>query len=422
MAFRCKSLRLHLKLFIMNIESRILNNGIKVVHLRTPSPVAYCCMMVNAGTRDELDYEHGIAHFIEHVIFKGTKRRKAYHIMNRLDDVGGELNAYTSKEETVVHATFLKEDYHRAVELLYDILFRSTFPEKELVKEKEVVLDEINSYKDSPSELIFDDFDELVYPDHPFGRNILGTKKHIRKFSRNDIKNFIQRNYNTDQMVFCSLGNIPMSRVVRLAERYFGAIPPNPRTHSRNPIIDTKPRSKEVNKRTYQKHCIVGCRAYSLEHPKRIAMHLLNNILGGPGQNSRLNMSLRERSGYAYNVESSYTPFSDTGLFSIYFATDKVNFHKSLDLLHYELEKVRSTKLGVQQLIKAKRQLIGQLAIASENSEALMLNIARSYLFFNAFEDLSVINKKIESIPASELQAIANDVMEPTKLSTLIFK
>ncbi|MFP4557708.1 MAG: M16 family metallopeptidase [Bacteroidales bacterium] len=406
----------------MNIESYTLNNGIKIVHLRTASPVAYCCMMINAGTRDELDNEHGIAHFIEHVIFKGTKRRKAYHIMNRLDDVGGELNAYTSKEETVVNATFLKEDYHRAVELLYDILFRSTFPEKELIKEKEVVLDEINSYKDSPSELIFDDFDELVYPNHPFGRNILGTKKHIRKFSRNDIKSFMQRNYNTDQMVFCSLGNIPMSRVVRLAERYFGTIPPNLRLHDRKPVSITEPKVKEVNKRTYQKHCIIGCRAYSLEHPKRIAMHLLNNILGGPGQNSRLNMSLRERSGYAYNVESSYTPFSDTGLFSIYFATDKVNFLKSLELVHHELEKARSVQLGVQQLVKAKRQLVGQLAIASENSEALMLNIARSYLFFDSFEDLQVVNNKIESIPASELQAIANDVLDSAKLSTLIFK
>lgn len=378
--------------------------------------------MINAGTRDELESEHGIAHFIEHVIFKGTKRRKAYHIMSRLEDVGGELNAYTSKEETVVHATFLKEDFHRAVELLFDIMFHSSFPEKELKKEKEVILDEINSYKDSPSELIFDDFEELVYPNHPFGRNILGTKKHLKKFSKTDIVNFIDRNYNTDQMIFCSIGNVPFNRVVRMAERYFGSLSSNLRNFNRTPIIDSPPAYKEVRKNTYQRHCIVGCRAYDLNHPNRIGLYLLSNILGGPGQNSRLNLALRERSGYAYNVESSYTPFSDTGLFSIYFGTDKTNFNKSLELIHYELDKIRNVRLGVQQLAKAKRQLMGQLAIAAENSEALMLNVARSFLFFDNFDSIEEVYSKIEGITALELLEIANDILIPDKLSTLIYK
>lgn len=406
----------------MTFDNYTLQNGIRVIHGRTDSPVAYCCMMVNAGTRDEMEHEHGLAHFIEHVLFKGTKRRKAYHINSRLEDVGGELNAYTTKEETVIHSTFLKEDYHRAIELTYDILFRSTFPERELVKEKDVVLDEINSYKDSPSELIFDDFEELLYPNHSFGRNILGSKKYIKRFSRNDIFNFIERNYNTDQMVFCSIGNIPFSRVVKLAERYFGSISANLRKVTRLDIQPSQPLVREVRKRTYQQHCIVGCRAYDLHDPNRVAMYLLNNVLGGPGQNSRLNLALRERTGYAYNVESSYTPYSDTGVFSIYFGSDKSNFDKSLEMLHTELRVLREKRLGVQQLAKAKRQLIGQMAIAAENNESLMLSVARSYMFYNSVESFSDINARIEAITTDDLLRVANEILSPESLTTLIYK
>lgn len=406
----------------MTFESYTLQNGIRVIHGRTNSPVAYSSVMVNAGTRDETENEHGLAHFIEHVLFKGTKRRKAYHINSRLEDVGGELNAYTTKEETVIHSTFLKEDYHRAIELMYDILFRSNFPDKELVKEKDVVLDEINSYKDAPSELIFDDFEELLYPNHPFGRNILGAKKHIKRFSRSDIFTFMDRCYNTDQMVFCSIGNIPFTRVVKLAERYFGSVSANLRKVSRLPIEPSLPIIKEVRKRTYQQHCIIGCRAYDLHDPKRVAMYLLNNVLGGPGQNSRLNLALRERTGYAYNVESSYTPYSDTGVFSIYFGSDKSNFDKSLEMLHNELKVLRNKRLGVQQLAKAKRQLIGQLAISAENSESLMLSVARSYLFYNSVESFKEVNAKIESISADDLLRIANENLDPHNLTTLIYK
>jgi predicted Zn-dependent peptidase len=406
----------------MNFDLITLQNGIRVAHLQTSSPVAYCCMMINAGTRDEFEKEHGLAHFIEHVIFKGTKKRKAFHIMSRLEDVGGELNAYTAKEETVVHATFLRENYHRAIELISDIIFRSSYPENELLKEKEVILDEINSYKDSPSELIFDDFEELVYPNHPFGRNILGAKKYIKKFDRGDIVRFMKRTYNTDQMVFCSVGNISTKRVKKLAERYFGVIQANPRTNPRQEISKYIAQYKIKRKSTYQQHCMVGCATYDLKHPNRIGLHLLNNILGGPGANSRLNMSLREKKGYAYNVESNYTPYSDTGLFSIYFGSDKSNFEKSMELLYRELDRLTTTKMGVLQLIKAKRQLIGQMAIAVENSEVLMLNAARSILIFNTFDSLAAINSKIESITSSELMAIANEVFASNNLSTLIYK
>lgn len=406
----------------MEFEVYTLQNGIRVIHKRCDSTVAHCSLTINAGTRDELDSEHGIAHFIEHVIFKGTKKRKAYHIMSRLEDVGGELNAYTTKEETVIHATFLKDYFDRAIELISDITFRSTFPDKEIKKEKEVVLDEINSYKDNPSELIFDDFEELIYDGHPFGLNILGTKKDIKRFTRADIQRFMNRTYNTDQIIFCSIGNISFKRVQKLADRYLGWVAPNFRKIQRNQFENYIPQTKIVKKSTFQTHCIVGNIAYDLQDPKRIGMHLLNNILGGPGLNSRLNLVLREKYGYAYNIESMYNPYSDTGLFCIYFGTDKDNLEKSLSLVNKELEKIMTQKLGVLQLFKAKRQLMGQLAIAAESNENLMLSVAKSYMVYNTSDNLEIIYSQIENLTSSELLEIANEVLNPDMLSTLIYK
>ena len=285
-----------------------------------------------------------------------------------------------------------------------------------------MILDEINSYKDSPSELIFDDFEELIYPNHPFGRNILGTKKHIKRFNREYISTFMDRCYSTDQIVFCSIGNVPLFRVKKLAERYLGSIAKSNREKPRISVNAYVPNSLSVKKNTYQQHCILGCTAYHLKHPKRIGMYLLNNILGGPGQNSRLNLSLREKSGYAYNVESNYTPYTDTGVFSIYFGSDKANFNKSLELVQRELNRIRTEKLGVLQLFKAKRQLMGQLAIASENSEILMLNTARSVLVYDEIDSLNEVNKVIEGISSSELIEIANEILCENNLSTLIYK
>ena len=406
----------------MEFDIHTLQNGIRVIHKRSNSPVAHCSIMINAGTRDELKNEYGIAHFIEHVIFKGTKKRKAFHIMSRLEDVGGELNAYTTKEETVIHATFLKDDFDRAVELIADITFRSTFPEKEMKKEKEVVLDEINSYKDNPSELIFDEFEELIYDGHPFGLNILGTKKDIKHFTRADIQRFIDRNYNTDQIVFCSIGNISFSRVQKLAERHLGWVTPNRRKIQREQFENYIPKTKVVKKSTFQSHCIIGNVAYDLQDPRRIGMHLLNNILGGPGLNSRLNLALREKHGYAYNIESMYNPYSDTGLFCIYFGTDKDNLEKSISLINKELNKIMTEKLGVMQLFKAKRQLMGQLAIASDSNENLMLSVAKSYMVYNTADNLNIIYSQIESLSSSDIIGIANEVLNPSKLSTLIYK
>ncbi|MGE0077380.1 MAG: M16 family metallopeptidase [Bacteroidales bacterium] len=406
----------------MEFELHTLHNGIRIAHKRVNSPVAYCCIMINAGTRDELENEHGMAHFIEHVIFKGTKKRRAYHIMSRLEDVGGELNAYTTKEETVVHATFLKNDYSRAFELVADIVFRSTFPEKEIKKEKDVIIDEINSYKDNPSELIYDDFEDLIYEGHPFGRNILGTKRHLNKFGRKHIYEFIARNYNTDQIIFCSVGDIPFNRVKKLAERYFGWVITNIRKQPRLAISSYYPKAKSINKSTYQTHCILGTVAYDLQDPKRIGMYLLNNILGGPGSNSRLNLALREKHGYAYNVESMYTPYTDTGLFTIYFGTDKENLEKASNIVQKELSKIREQRLGILQLFKAKRQLIGQLAIAAESSENLMLSAAKSFLVYNQPDDLNTVVSQIENINSAEIMEIANEITAPNLISTLIYR
>lgn len=406
----------------MEFELYTLQNGIRIAHKRTDSPVAYCCLMVNTGSRDELDHEHGLAHFIEHVIFKGTKKRKAFHIMSRMEDVGGDLNAYTAKEETAIHATFLKQDFTRAIELLADIMFNSSFPEKELRREKEVIVDEINSYHDSPAELIFDDFEELIFPNHPFGRNILGTKKQLKKFNRKHIIDFMGRTYNTDQMVFCSIGDIPFSRIVKLSEKHFGSVQPNPRNYQRPPITEYIPQNKTVKKSTYQSHCIVGTTAYDLHNPKRIAMHLANNILGGPGMNSRLNLALRERHGLAYNVESSYTPYSDTGIFTIYFGTDKADTNKAVEIILQELDMLRNKRMGILQLSKAKKQLIGQLAIGAESGENLMISTAKSILVYERPDNLINVFKLIEQITSLEIMEVANEILNQNRLSTLIFK
>ncbi len=405
----------------MEFYTHTLDNGIRIIHKHEHSDVGYCGIIINTGSRDEFDKEHGLAHFIEHVIFKGTKKRKAFHVLSRLEDVGGELNAYTTKEETCIYATFLKEDYERSLELITDITFHSVFPEKELEKEKEVVYDEINSYKDAPSELIFDDFEELLFPNHAIGRNILGTPDTLKNFDRNMIFDFLKRNYHTDQIVFCSVGSKPFKRVVDLANKYFGNIPENLRIHKRESITPAKPQLVKLNKDTYQSHIIIGTTSYDYNHPNRLGLLLLNNLLGGPGMNSRLNMSLREKNGIAYNIESNYAPMYGTGFFTIYYGTDQKNIERSMRIVHKELDKLRTTGLGSMQLHKAKKQLKGQIAISSENKENLMLSLGKSFLLYNKVDKLSDIYKKIDSLSAQQLLEIANETFDPNQLSTLIY-
>jgi len=406
----------------MDLLFDTLDNGIRLVHHRIPGIVAHCGLVINTGSRDELVQEHGIAHFIEHMLFKGTRKRKAYYILSRLEDVGGELNAYTTKEETAIHASIIKEDYERAVEIIYDIVFNSVLPEKEIEKEKEVVIDEINSYLDNPAELIFDDFEEQIFAHQPIGHNILGTSSTVKSFTQKTLSDFISRNYNSDQMVFCSVGNIPDEKILRLFRKYFQSVTVN-RRNTRNTIQYTYKSTSVVRKMdTFQNHCIIGNIAYALKDEKRLGMFLLNNILGGQGLNSRLNMSLREKNGLAYNVESAYNPYCDTGAFSIYFGTDSQNLEKSIKVTLSELTKLRTTILGSVQLCKAKNQIKGYLARGYENHENLMLSLGKSLLVFNRIESMEETCKKIDNITSSELMTAANEIFDPGKLSTLIYK
>lgn len=399
-----------------------LKNGIRIVHKYIDTNVAHCGLIINAGSRDEDGKENGIAHFIEHCIFKGTSKRKSYHILNRLDSVGGDLNAYTTKEETCVYASFLHEYYERTIELLSDIVFNSTFPAKELIKEKEVVIEEINSYKDNPSELIFDEYEEYMYAGHPIGRLILGTPSNVRKFKSPDLQNFIHKNYNTDEMVFCSVGNIKFAQLVKLVEKHFAIYPANERKLTRQAFTDYKPMNIVKNKRTYQTHTLIGNMAYGTKDKRKNGLTLLNNILGGPAMNTRLNLAVRERHGYAYTVESNYTPYTDTGLFSIYLGTDTSSNQKAIDVVMKELGKLRTTKLGNMQLKSAKKQLIGQVEIAYESNLNEMLSIGKSYMIFNKVDSIAEINAKIEKVTEDEIIEIANEIFDPSQLSYLIYK
>lgn len=406
----------------MSFQFHTLSNGIRLIHLESASKVAHCGFFVNTGSRDERQDEHGIAHLIEHLIFKGTSRRKAFHILSRMEDVGGEVNAYTTKEETCIHASFLLEYYARFLELLSDIVFNSTFPEKAIETEKEVVLDEINSYKDSPSEQIYDDFEDQIFINHPLGRSILGSRDCLPLLSRSQVIDFMETRYNTDQMVLASVGNISFSKIKKLFEVYFGHIPPRLRDFQRPPVLEYSPVEKVVEMNTNQVHVVVGNIAYHLNDERRMALHLLTNILAGPGMISRLNLTLREKYGYSYNIESNYTPYTDSGIFSVYFSTDKEYVNRCLTLMLREFARMQDTLLGGVQLKKAKQQIIGQLAISVENLENQMLSIGKSYLVYGKVDTMETIYKKIENITSVQLRDVAAEILSKDKLSTLIFK
>lgn len=400
-----------------------LSNGIRVVHKQIDRPIAHCGLMIKAGSRDESLEEEGLAHFIEHVFFKGTAKRKAYHILSRMEDVGGEINAYTTKEDTVIYSSFLKEDYSRAIELLLDIAFNSTFPEKELKKEKEVIIDEINSYKDSPSELIFDDFEAQMYPNHPLGMNILGTPETVKSFSKKDVQGFLSRFYSAENIVFSSVGNISSTKLKKNLEIYINSNLQNGKSQTnRQSPQPYSPTHLQLKKPVYQCHAIIGNHAYSAIDKNARTLHLLNNLLGGPGMNSRLNLNIREKYGFTYNIESFYSPYSDTGLFGVYAGTDPSNIDKTIVLIEKELKKLREKPLGVLQLKKAKRQMLGQIAMAQENNVSLMLSLGKSLLSFNKIDTFQEIIDKVEAIEASDILEISNDIFDPNKLSTLIYQ
>ena len=400
-----------------------LANGIRVIHIPMDRPVAHCGLFLGAGSRDERPYEQGIAHFIEHMMFKGTSKRKAYHILSRMEDVGGELNAFTGKEDTTLHASFLSDYYGRAIELLSDILLDPVFPVKEIAKEKVVIADEIFSYEDSPSELIFDDFEEMLFPDDAIGRNILGTPEIVNTFSAPMLHEFRQRRYAPSEVVFASVGRISEKRLRQYLDQYLGERTlPAERPKKREKPQDYRPTERVVQRDTFQSHCILGSRCYDTFDDRLTAMALLNNLLGGPGMNSRLNLNVREKYGFTYHIESYYQAYSDTGVFGIYLGTDKGQMKRSIDLVQRELRRLRERKLGVLQLSRAKKQLLGQLAIATENNGSLMLAVGKGLLQRDRFEDLNELSERVEAVTAEQVLELANEVFDPRQLSTLVYQ
>lgn len=398
-----------------------LSNGLRFVHRYVPSPVTYLGMAINVGTRDESEDESGMAHFIEHLLFKGTESHKSSFIVSSLESRGGELNAYTTKEETFVYATTLKEDYERALSLISDIVFHSVFPNNEIEKEVEVIVDEINSYKDSPSELIYDDFETLIFKDSPLGRNILGDESRLRQYRTEDALKFVARNYTPDKILFFSLGGITPDKVEKLVDKYLGNIPSresSPRVQLSFPLSTTSEHIR-INKDLHQSHAMLGTRAYGYRSEKRLALSLLNNILGGPAMSSKLNLSLREKNGLVYQVESAYTSYSDDGIFSIYFASDKDDLDRSISLVRKELNKLQNTPLSSISLERAKKQLLGQIAIGNENRESYALAMAKSYLMSGRDMTLEEIREKLDAISSKDLQDVANEIFG--NLSELIY-
>ena len=397
-----------------------LPNGIRGIHRRVKSGVARCSLIIGAGSRDEFATEYGIAHFAEHGFFKGTTHRKAYQVNCRLENLGGELNAFTTKEDTTVHATVLRGDFTKAAELIADVVFNSTFPDKELDKEREVIYDEINTYKDSPMDMIYDTFEDMIFKGSELGHNILGSKRDLMRHNSAAIHRFIERTHTTDQMVFATIGNISNSRIEQIANRYFAAKSASTKSYSRTTPAPYEQFVVEMNKHTHQTHCIIGNRAYSLTEDKRLPFSLLTNILGGPCANSRLNVSLRERNGLSYNIEANYTPYSDCGMSAIYFSSEHCNADRCREIIEAELTKLQNTRLTTRQLAMAKRQYIAQMTIATEGNEGYMLGVGRSLLVHGDVDTLEEAYKKINAVTASQIMDVANEIF--TNNSTLIYR
>ncbi|NOU48409.1 MAG: insulinase family protein [Bacteroidales bacterium] len=397
-------------------------NGIRLIHRESAGAVAHAGLMIDTGTRDELPGENGMAHLIEHMMFKGTKKRKAYHVLSRLEHIGGDLNAFTTKEETCIHASFISPYYERVIELFSDIFFHSTFPEQELEKEKDVIIDEIKSYKDSPAEEILDEFENLLFHGHPIGRNILGSEENLLKFTRNDIVQFIHNNYSTEKIVIASVGTIKFEVLKKLINKYFEGIGAVTVSSNREVFLGYEPGSRTEIRHNYLSHCMIGNVAYNRKDPKKHALILLNNILGGQGLNSRLNLNIREKYGFTYTIESQFSSYSDTGMFAVYFGTDPKSVSRTISLVHKELEKLRNEKIGSLQLHRAKLQLIGQLAINFESGLTEMLSIARSHLLFDKVDNMEEVIRKINNLTAEQLLEAANRTFDPLQLSTLLYE
>lgn len=401
-------------------ETYTLSNGIRGIHRQVRSGVSHCAMVVNAGARDEHRSEYGIAHFTEHALFKGTERRKAYQVNCRLENLGGELNAYTTKEDTTLHATVLRHDFSRAVELIADVIFRSTFPDRELQKEREVIADEINSYKDSPSERIYDDFEDMIFRGSEHGHNILGSKATIARFTSESLHSFVRRTYTTDQMVFSSIGNFSAATAQSIAERYIGGEEATTRCFERVAPAPYEPFDERLSRHTHQAHGIIGTRGFSIRDERRLPLALAINILGGPSANSLLNILLREKHGLSYNVEATYTPYSDTGIVGIYFSSDHDNAEQCVELIEREVAALCREHITPRRLSIAKRQFVAQMAISMESNEGYMLGAGKSFLLYKDIDTLEEAYKKVMAITSSQICDVARECFGD--LSRLIYK
>lgn len=404
-------------------------NGLRLIQIPSPTNVAYCGISIDAGTRDEEVGEEGMAHFCEHMMFKGTRQRKAWHIINRMEAVGGDLNAYTNKEETVVYAAFMKEHFERAAELIFDIVFHSTFPQHEIDKECEVIVDEIESYNDTPADLIFDRFEDIIYNGHDLGHDILGTAENVRRFQTADALRFVERLYRPEKMVFFIMGDVNFGRAKRVVEKGMKTINSTGSISSKSsirplcPIGSVSDHSPIIEERgTHQAHVMIGRAAYGSQDDKRIALYFLNNILGGPGMNSRLNIALREHKGLVYTVESTLTNYTDTSTWTIYFGCDVKDVEKCLKIVRQELDKLMNKPLSERQFRAALKQIKGQIGVACDNFENYTLDMAKAYLHYHKFEGMKDTIEHLERTTPQLLQEVAKEMFDEQGLTTLIFR
>lgn len=404
-----------------------LSCGLRLIVERKTSPVLYCGYVICAGTRHEEEADSGMAHFIEHNTFKGTKRRRACHITNGLERVGGDLNAYTTKQETVYYATVLRDDFARAADLLTDIVFHSTYPQTEIDKEVEVICDEIDSYKDSPSELIFDEFEAMMYAGQPLGRDILGSAERLRQYTTTDALRFTQRYYRPENAAFYVYGDIDPQRVVRTLERLlpasdFVGLPALTPLSMPTPIPCAQSNERVVEKSTHQAHVLIGGPTFAGTDERRFALILLNNMLGGPGMNSRLNLSLREKAGLVYSVDAYLNTYPDTGFWNVYFGCDAHDVKRCRRLLERELLRFIERPLTPAQLSAAKKQLRGQIGISTDASEGYALALGKTFAHYNRHRSIEGIIQSLNAVTAQQLQQVAEEVYSPNRLTTLVYR
>ena len=400
-----------------------LKNGIRVVHNQvTTTKIVHCGIMLDIGSRDESLTNQGIAHFWEHMAFKGTRKRKSFHILNRLESLGGELNAFTDKEKILFFASIRDDYFERAFDLLADITFESIFPPTQIDRERHVILEEMSMYHDDPEGSLQDEFDAVIFEGHPLAMNILGTEKTVKAFKHADFKAFVREHIDTRKIVFSCVGNIKVEEVIRLAEKYMGHIPRITSGARRKKFSGYKPKEVRLQRPVKQARCAMGRPAYSLADPKRGAFYLLTNILGGSGMNSRLNLSLREKYGFVYSIGSQFVPFTDTGLFVISFGTEPSQLSKSIHLVNEQLRKLREEELGVRQLSSAKEQMLGQVAMAEESNTGFMMMMARSLLDLGRVPSLEEIFSRVQQATSHDIMKMSNEMFDEEKMSLLIME